>query len=481
MLLEPPSLRNAWGGGLSLESNPDPPKTTRVTKSGQEPAHLLNCKTELASYSETCQSPKDNSLDGHQIGANLEPPKIWTYSEVAACLKEVKTKPIFNSANDHQQLPACLPERVVQLNYSGDIVNSGGGTKHYHFYSPEQVLLGSPALKTLSQDSCPASALSANLNPAEIEEAKSHGLCPLPRPIFQIAPGIILSPREPPLDLCTLLNTPPNPAYSEYNLETILIADPLAWTKSTKYIGRKGKRVEILPLLFKDKYNYLPAYFVPMTPPLTSRPDRPLEPTTAAKTTSTQLFGVLYITLTGLVDSVVPNSGPWSLLGQYVSYIIKLAPILWWALPAGLAAPHPKLPNASIYDWLPDTKGLLHLVFQEIKVCSLNFTLKANPRLALNLKSFVIKIFPLCPPGCCPQEPNATLFYLLCLGVLNSITLFVAQYKFLSGFCKFMLQTVPTFLYLLNLNLNALHALVQNLGPLWTRSYRCPCFGGFCQ
>ncbi|KAJ9068854.1 hypothetical protein DSO57_1024507 [Entomophthora muscae] len=52
---------------------------------------------------------------------------------------------------------------------------------------------------------------------------------------------------------------------------------------------------------------------------------------------------------------MVPNSGPWSLLGQYVSYIIKLAPILWWALPAGLAAPHPKLPNASAYDWLPES------------------------------------------------------------------------------------------------------------------------------
>ncbi|KAJ9054956.1 hypothetical protein DSO57_1009114 [Entomophthora muscae] len=77
-----------------------------------------------------------------------------------------------------------------------------------------------------------------------------------------------------------------------------------------------------------------------MTPPLTSRPDRPLEPTVAAETTSTQLFGVLYINLTGLVDSVVPNSGPWSLLGQS-------------ALPAGLAVPHPEPLNASTYDWLP--------------------------------------------------------------------------------------------------------------------------------
>ncbi|KAJ9082007.1 hypothetical protein DSO57_1008685 [Entomophthora muscae] len=153
---------------------------------------------------------------------------------------------------------------------------------------------------------------------------------------------------------CALHQVPPNPAYSEYSLETILIINPLARTRSTEYIRREGKRVEIPPLLFKDKYNYLQAYFVPMTPPLTPRPDCPLKPTAAARTTSTQLFGVLYITLTGLVDFVVSNYGPWSLLSQSASYIIKLAPILWWALPTSSAVPHPELPNASTYDWLPD-------------------------------------------------------------------------------------------------------------------------------
>ncbi|KAJ9070413.1 hypothetical protein DSO57_1008154 [Entomophthora muscae] len=80
-----------------------------------------------------------------------------------------------------------------------------------------------------------------------------------------------------------------------------------------------------------------------------------METPTTAKTTSTQLFGVLYITLTGMVDTMVSNSGPWSLLGQYVSYIIKLAPILWWELPSGPAIFCPKLTNASTYAWLPET------------------------------------------------------------------------------------------------------------------------------
>ncbi|KAJ9086149.1 hypothetical protein DSO57_1007264 [Entomophthora muscae] len=72
-----------------------------------------------------------------------------------------------------------------------------------------------------------------------------------------------------------------------------------------------------------------------------------MEPTTT-KITSTQLFLVLYITLTGLVDSIVPNSGPWSLLGPL---------ILWWALPTGLAAPCSESPNASTYAWLPESSA----------------------------------------------------------------------------------------------------------------------------
>ncbi|KAJ9063792.1 hypothetical protein DSO57_1037165 [Entomophthora muscae] len=55
------------------------------------------------------------------------------------------------------------------------------------------------------------------------------------------------------------------------------------------------------------------------------------------------------------LTTMMPNSGPWSLLGQSVSYIIKLAPILWWALPSGLAVFQTKPTNASTYAWLPDS------------------------------------------------------------------------------------------------------------------------------
>ncbi|KAJ9051489.1 hypothetical protein DSO57_1004226 [Entomophthora muscae] len=54
---KPANLPSVNTGGLkstleTLESNPDPPKTTQVTQSGQEPTHLSNCKSELMSYSE---------------------------------------------------------------------------------------------------------------------------------------------------------------------------------------------------------------------------------------------------------------------------------------------------------------------------------------------------------------------------------------------------------------------------------------------
>ncbi|KAJ9068507.1 hypothetical protein DSO57_1027940 [Entomophthora muscae] len=56
-----------------------------------------------------------------------------------------------------------------------------------------------------------------------------------------------------------------------------------------------------------------------------------------------------------LVDSMVPNSGTWSLFRKSLSYIIKLAPILWWALPTGPAVPCPEPPSDSTYDWISDT------------------------------------------------------------------------------------------------------------------------------
>ncbi|KAJ9048956.1 hypothetical protein DSO57_1029430 [Entomophthora muscae] len=91
-----------------------------------------------------------------------------------------------------------------------------------------------------------------------------------------------------------------------------------------------------------------------MTLPLTQRSNHPQESFAANESTSTQIFGVVYITLTGLIDSMVPVSRPWALLEKLLSYIVKLAQILWWALPAGPAGRLPASFQEPPIGWIPD-------------------------------------------------------------------------------------------------------------------------------
>ncbi|KAJ9060666.1 hypothetical protein DSO57_1028519 [Entomophthora muscae] len=68
-----------------------------------------------------------------------------------------------------------------------------------------------------------------------------------------------------------------------------------------------------------------------------------------------KLFGIVYITLTGVMDTIIPAAGPWSWVGKSASYLLKLAPILWWALPArNPAQVIPKNNGLAARDWIPD-------------------------------------------------------------------------------------------------------------------------------
>ncbi|KAJ9083880.1 hypothetical protein DSO57_1030043 [Entomophthora muscae] len=51
-------------------------------------------------------------------------------------------------------------------------------------------------------------------------------------------------------------------------------------------------------------------------------------------TTANQYAGIAYITLAELVNTMVLAAGPWALVSQSASYLIKLAPLLWRALPS---------------------------------------------------------------------------------------------------------------------------------------------------
>ncbi|KAJ9085524.1 hypothetical protein DSO57_1012985 [Entomophthora muscae] len=63
-------------------------------------------------------------------------------------------------------------------------------------------------------------------------------------------------------------------------------------------------------------------------PYLTLQFNRLQESVATSEFTSTQIFRVMYITLTSLINSMVPSSRPWAILGKSLSYIVKLAPIL---------------------------------------------------------------------------------------------------------------------------------------------------------
>ncbi|KAJ9055017.1 hypothetical protein DSO57_1008360 [Entomophthora muscae] len=65
---------------------------------------------------------------------------------------------------------------------------------------------------------------------------------------------------------------------------------------------------------------------------------------------------MVYITLTGVVDAIVLAASPWSWVGNFTSYLLKLAPLLWWALPAkNLAQVTPRNGGPAAQDWIPDT------------------------------------------------------------------------------------------------------------------------------
>ncbi|KAJ9067089.1 hypothetical protein DSO57_1003002 [Entomophthora muscae] len=69
-----------------------------------------------------------------------------------------------------------------------------------------------------------------------------------------------------------------------------------------------------------------------MKPSPTPKPIISIPPTSDATGQSSQFLGVLYLALTGLIDSALPAAGPWAVVGKALSYLVKLGPIIWWAM-----------------------------------------------------------------------------------------------------------------------------------------------------
>ncbi|KAJ9068151.1 hypothetical protein DSO57_1031606 [Entomophthora muscae] len=70
---------------------------------------------------------------------------------------------------------------------------------------------------------------------------------------------------------------------------------------------------------------------------------------------SGKMFGIVYIILTGMIVTIIPAASLWSWVGKSASYLFKLAPLLWWALPAkNLAQVTPGNNRQAAHDWIPD-------------------------------------------------------------------------------------------------------------------------------
>ncbi|KAJ9078962.1 hypothetical protein DSO57_1001177 [Entomophthora muscae] len=91
-----------------------------------------------------------------------------------------------------------------------------------------------------------------------------------------------------------------------------------------------------------------------MEPPVTPKPMPASAPNLPTNHTD-KLFGIVYITLTGVIDTIILATGLWSWVRKSVSYLLKLAPLLQWALPAkNLAQVTPGNNGLAAQDWIPD-------------------------------------------------------------------------------------------------------------------------------
>ncbi|KAJ9054840.1 hypothetical protein DSO57_1010030 [Entomophthora muscae] len=91
-----------------------------------------------------------------------------------------------------------------------------------------------------------------------------------------------------------------------------------------------------------------------MEPPVTSKPIPTSSPNLSTNH-SGKLFGIVYITLTGVIDTKILAAGPWSWVGKSASYLFKLAPLLWTLPAKNPAWVTPENNGLAAQDWIPDS------------------------------------------------------------------------------------------------------------------------------
>ncbi|KAJ9072032.1 hypothetical protein DSO57_1031383 [Entomophthora muscae] len=104
---------------------------------------------------------------------------------------------------------------------------------------------------------------------------------------------------------------PLKPEYKDYTPEKILKLDPLARIQSAVRCNRQGPWIFSTPKLFRGKFNCLSVYDLHMELPVTHKPMPASSPDLPTDHTD-KLFGIVYITLMGVSDTIIPAACPWS-------------------------------------------------------------------------------------------------------------------------------------------------------------------------
>ncbi|KAJ9049162.1 hypothetical protein DSO57_1027525 [Entomophthora muscae] len=161
-------------------------------------------------------------------------------------------------------------------------------------------------------------------------------------------------PHNVPFGPVHFTEYPPNPDHKPWTLEDLQWYILPNIPKEPNQIFCDGKSITIYPLIFNGKYNNFAVYLVPMEPPPTPKPTISTPPTSDATGHSSQFLRIIYLALTGLIDSALPVAESWAVAGKALYYLVKLGPIIWWAIPVpALTLPSPA--GAPRYSWYPDT------------------------------------------------------------------------------------------------------------------------------
>ncbi|KAJ9088872.1 hypothetical protein DSO57_1018707 [Entomophthora muscae] len=174
------------------------------------------------------------------------------------------------------------------VNYTVKLLSSGCSFACFHSKFLRKYQLPGSNLEGGDIISCAINAIL--IWPLNNDIIRSSGP-PAPLPIDSCPPGVPFGPVH-------FTEYPLKPEYKDYNPEKILELDLLAHINLQLDTTAKAPGYSQHP----RKFNYLPAYKLHMEPPVTPKPMPASSPNLPTEYTS-KLFGIVYITLTGVIDT----------------------------------------------------------------------------------------------------------------------------------------------------------------------------------